>query len=219
MARAAPKLQCSFTAQLPEATGGVSDYVTFLTSELRVVTQDGEQFFAGTAALALMNLVGARRAGFTPVEVLADEAQWGDYAALFANDRPRHFAAAVKRAGAGREDCDNLLIFDRVEVLPEYRGNDLALRYYNTALLRFGAGCSLAVLKPFPLQCESTCDEPASKEEWRQALRLSDFSRDRRAATLRLKRHYERCGFKALRGSPLMLLDLTEWQALLGQAE
>jgi GNAT superfamily N-acetyltransferase len=145
--------------------------------------------------------------------------QWGDYAGLFDKDRPHRFTAAVERARADRGDCGNLLIFDRVEVLPEYRGNDLALRYYNAAILRFGAGCSLAVLKPFPLQCESTCDEPASKAAWRQSLRLSDFSRDRRAATVALKRHYERCGFKPLRGSPLMLLELTDWQAILRPAE
>ena len=174
---------------------------------------------AGTATLALINLTAARRAGLTPFDILVDEAQWGDYVSLFDKTQPHCFAASVERAHAWREECGNLLIFDRVEVLPEYRGNDLALRYYNTALLRFGANCSLAVLKPFPLQCESAGDEPASQEAWREALCLGEFSRDRRAGTGRLKRHYERCGFKALRGSPLMLLDLAKWQPTLRPTE
>jgi hypothetical protein len=67
MPRAVLQLQCSFTAQSPPASGKVDDYVTLLSSELRVLTEDGQLSFAGTAALALMNLTGARRAGLAPV--------------------------------------------------------------------------------------------------------------------------------------------------------
>jgi ribosomal protein S18 acetylase RimI-like enzyme len=88
----------------------------------------------------------------------------------------------------------NMLILDRLEILPQFRRQHLGLRYMRAAITRFGMGCRIAVMKPFPLQFADNVSKSNT----------ADF----RAATAKLKRYYAREGFESLRGSDLMILDL-----------
>ena len=90
---------------------------------------------------------------------------------------------------------------------PRYRGQQLGLQYVRAALSRFGIGCRLAAIKPFPLQFEGKMGSISGNEyvEPSKSM-LADFN----AATKKLKKYYAREGFISLRNSDLMILDLDE---------
>lgn len=97
----------------------------------------------------------------------------------------------------------NILILDRLEILPSFRGNQLGLAVMRGMIQRFSAGTGIVAIKPFPLQFEH---EPTDQRErdWRAALGLADLPRAQRPATAKLCRYYEKLGFVRLRGTPFM---------------
>jgi hypothetical protein len=114
------------------------------------------------------------------------------------------FSPAVRRIL--REDIGpsrDLLILDRLELLPAFRRQRLGLRYIRTAIKRLGSGCRIAALKPFPLQFEKALDHPDL--EWRARMNLDLLSSETCSAKATLKEYYK---FIPVRGSDLMILDL-----------
>lgn len=95
------------------------------------------------------------------------------------------------------DDSVNLLILDRLEILPEYRGEGLGLACLYRCMQQYQHGCGIVAMKPFPLQFEpvrgSEDDDP-----WRQSLNLKAFGRDEKACTKKLESYYRRLGFKIL---------------------
>jgi len=105
--------------------------------------------------------------------------------------------------------CRNILILDRLEILPRFRGQQLGLQYVRAAISRFGIGCRLAAIKPFPLQFEGKMGSVSGNETeyvGPSKSMLANFD----AATKKLKKYYAREGFISLRNSDLMILDLNE---------
>jgi hypothetical protein len=196
----------------PECSGRPADFVTTYRCDLNFNT-GGARTLVGVAELSVVNLVGARAFGLSPFDILADEERWGAYLELYDLKRPGCYIPAVERQRSSGlpGTLGNLLIFERVEILPAHRGQDMALRYHQTALQLFRSGCDFAVLMPFPLQYEWLAD-PDARREWRAAMELSQFPRDQRGGTMKLKRHYQRSGFEPLRGSALMLVNFAAWR-------
>jgi len=102
----------------------------------------------------------------------------------------------------------NVLILDRLEILPAFRGSRLGLAVMKAIIRRFSAGVGLVAIKPFPLQFEH---EPTDEREreWRAALRLTDLPRVERLATTKLCAYYQRLGFVRLRGTPFMVRSVS----------
>ena len=82
----------------------------------------------------------------------------------------------------------NVLILDRLEILPRFRSRGLGLVVMRRLIERFGAGAALVAIKPFPLQCEV---EGAGGEDgtWRSKMQLEEFTKHSRIATAKLRRH------------------------------
>src|SRR3569832_553202 len=62
----------------------------------------------------------------------------------------------------------NFLIFDRVELLPKYRGDGVGLLVLRSLMERNGAGAGVIGMKPFPLQLEL---KDANDSRWTRRLR------------------------------------------------
>jgi hypothetical protein len=129
--------------------------------------------------------------------------------ALFGNNAP-DFSNAVEIISEGAIDGFNLLILDRVEILPEFRGKLAGLKVLRHMMVRFSAGAGLIALKAFPLQFE--CEPSAESEKaWRTKLDLTGFEHDEELSKDKLQSYYERLGFKKLPGSAFMIFP-TGWQ-------
>jgi GNAT superfamily N-acetyltransferase len=89
----------------------------------------------------------------------------------------------------------NLLYIQRIEVKRQYRGKGIGLAAIRRAIDVLRVNCDVVALKPFPLQFEGKVNGTNRKEA--------------QAATTKLKHYYRRMGFRNLKGTGFMMLDLT----------
>ncbi|MES2024328.1 MAG: hypothetical protein V4448_02110 [Pseudomonadota bacterium] len=105
--------------------------------------------------------------------------------------------------------CDpffgNVLIIDRLEILPAFRSNNLGLFAMRRIIQRFGSGTSITAIKPFPLQFE--WNKHHDDDGWTEQLALPVFDKNSRSATARLKKYYRKLGFVSLPSTPFMFLE------------
>jgi hypothetical protein len=87
----------------------------------------------------------------------------------------------------------NILLIDRMEIDPPYRGRMIGLITLIKLIRRYQKGCSLAVIKPFPLQYAGVVK---GQEE--------AFERDRE----KLVRYYARLGFERIPGTDFYAISL-----------
>jgi hypothetical protein len=202
---------CTFRTEMSEWGGDGGPYLSEYEGELQVGLEDDVDEFhlAGRAKLFIVNPDAAEDDEEAPslFELLDLRGETAAYLPLLHSTKPNMFSPAVRRIL--REDTGpsrNMLILDRLELLPEFRRQRLGLRYIRTAIKRFGSGCRIAALKPFPLQFEKALDDPDL--EWRARMNLDLLSRETRSAQTTLKEYYSREGFIPVRGTDLMILDL-----------
>lgn len=69
---------------------------------------------------------------------------------------------------------------------------------------RLGIGAGIVAIMPFPLQHRGTNGHP---DEWESSLKLADLDQNKLRATTKLRRHYAKLGFKAMKGTPFMFLS------------
>lgn len=103
----------------------------------------------------------------------------------------------------GEYICDlNVLIVDRLEILPEFRGKKIGLACLRWCLQQYAHACGVVALKCFPLQFEcAEMGEPA----WRREMQFGKLSRDRKTSSAKLKKYYASLGFKVLPGNDIMV--------------
>lgn len=97
----------------------------------------------------------------------------------------------------------NVLIIDRLELLPKYRGRRNGLSIMRHIEKRFAIGVAVIAIKPYPLQFESKSFDEADK--WQTRLGLKKLSMDKRAATKKLRDYYGQLGYKRLPGTEFMV--------------
>jgi hypothetical protein len=103
----------------------------------------------------------------------------------------------------GEYICDmNILIIDRLEILPEFRGKKIGLASLIWCLRQYARQCGVVALKCFPLQFEcADIGDPG----WRQDMQYGKLSRDTKRSLAKLKKYYGSLGFKGLSGDDIMV--------------
>jgi GNAT superfamily N-acetyltransferase len=96
----------------------------------------------------------------------------------------------------------NVLIVDRLEILPEFRGKNIGLECLRLCLQQYARGCGVVALKCFPLQFE---DKRMSEPAWRRKMQLGKLSRNRQRSSAKLKKYYGSLGFMVLPGDDIMV--------------
>lgn len=98
---------------------------------------------------------------------------------------------------------NRLLILDRLEIKPEYRGKSLGLVANEITISALGVMCDLVALKAYPLQHELKHIENNNSPEERAA--LNGFEADEEKALQQLKAYYARSGFKSINDRHTMI--------------
>ena len=172
---------------------------------------------AGTTRLFILNADAADHDDVDLCELLDRRPETAAFIPLI-GEQPGSLSSDVYRLL--REETvlsTNLLLLDRLELLTQFRGQELGLKFMKAAITRFGMGCRIAVLKPFPLQFEGKMGTEyvgRGGQVVRQPPRDRTAAAKMRSATEKLKRYYARAGFVTLRGSELMILDLDKRREL-----
>ena len=95
----------------------------------------------------------------------------------------------------------NLLILNKLEILPRFRKKKLGLVVLRHMVERFSSGAELVAMKPFPLQFEAIRES----NEWRDQMELDRFPKFETATTKKLHDYYRKIGFVDLPGTPMMI--------------
>jgi len=178
------------------------DLFVFLDNEQE---NDDREHPAGQVRLFVLNADAAEREDENLFDVLDEREETAAYSPLLGDNAGNFSPAVCKILAEEMVFCRNMLILDRPEILPRFRGQQLGLKYVRAAISRFGIGCRLAAIKPFPLQFEGKMGTVGGSETVEPSKSmLADFD----VATKKLKQYYAREGFVALRKSDLMILDL-----------
>lgn len=160
---------------------------------------------AGRMRLFVTEFTAAEDAGFSALDLLDHDASTEEYAMLLGREAGNYSPAVLKILGEEFVSSHDMLIIDRLELLPAYRGQGLGLKCMQTCIRHFAKGCRIAAIKPYPLQFEYAA---SNRDQWDAGLTLSSLSRQKRASLKRLKEHYAQLGFQHVRGTQLMILDL-----------
>ena len=102
----------------------------------------------------------------------------------------------------------NVLIIDRLELLPGYRGKNLGLTIMRRLIQRFSAGAGVVAIKPFPLQFEHSIPDE-NKSSWHSEMQLSSFRETEGDSLQKLQTHYRKLGFVEMKATPHMFLSTT----------
>ena len=98
----------------------------------------------------------------------------------------------------------NLLILDRLEILPEFRGNDYSRRIIDDGIKNFGSNAGLMALKAFPLQLEYH-DENKLQDDWNKRMNIDRTDKDEKKAFTKLISYYRKLGFKKINKNNIMV--------------
>ncbi|MDQ0024336.1 GNAT superfamily N-acetyltransferase [Variovorax paradoxus] len=113
----------------------------------------------------------------------------------------------VKLLTGGERWAPNILILDRLEILPRFRGRGVGLRTLRWLQFQFGTGCGIVAMKPFPLQFEGgKPSENAGKASFVK-LGLDSFDNNFDRALGKLRAYYAKLGFVRVPGTPFMVAD------------
>lgn len=93
----------------------------------------------------------------------------------------------------------NICIFERMTILPEYRGLGIGAKFVKDRYNFFSSACGLIVMQPFPLQLEAV--GPGGRmDEFERNMKFEELEQDTRKATKSLKDYYKRIGYISVRG-------------------
>lgn len=162
----------------------------------------------GSFKAIFVDVIGARDQQISGFEVFDTDQITCDYfMGLYKVPNVSFKSEVLSLAKTPSNGNPNLLILDRLSILPEYRGHAFGLEALRALILRFRVGAGLIAMKPFPLQFEEPdgSDDDELMEE-RGNLKLEAFPTDKLIATKRLCKHYTKLGFKKVPATDYMVL-------------
>lgn len=191
-------------------------FVQHFTGEVQVWNQNVDDLRAGWFRAIFMDIVSTIDEDYSVFDMFDYDATTFDYYSdLYeANGEVRGNVMHLIYGRHGWKWAPNLLILDRLEILPEHRGKGIGLIALWGLIRWAGVGAGIVAMKPFPLQCEPKPDNETWRARW-NALQLDALPKDHDEAAAKLRRYYKRLGFKLLPGSDIMVRSaLTELPAL-----
>lgn len=164
---------------------------------------------AGRFRVYYADFESAENHGVSAFEVLDTHQHTCEYAEAILGSNEAPFSARLQKLLGDEIWNFNLLILDRVEILPKYRGGGVGLLVLTTLIERLGAGAGVVGMKPFPLQLEPKQSRDSSG--WAKRLRLDDLPRDEKVAKEKLKQYYRKLGFVDMKSTPFMFRSMA-WE-------
>jgi hypothetical protein len=183
-------------------------YVNKIDGDICVNHEDTTRTKIGSFKAIFVDVIGARDQQISGLEVFDTDQITCDYfMGLYKVPNVSFKSEVLSLAKTPSNGNPNLLILDRLSILPEYRRHSFGLEALRALILRFRVGAGLIAMKPFPLQFEEP-DEDSDHElmEERGNLKLEAFPTDKLIATRKLCKHYAKLGFKKVPTTDYMIL-------------
>lgn len=198
----------NFKTQMVVGSGEPNDFLSHYQGDVELYdTERDKPICAAKLSVFLVHADAAERAGMPLYDVLDADSKTAPFLALLHESEAGNFSSDV--LGILKDDfamSRDMIILDRIEILPEFRGKRLAYRVTQGLVDRWAAGNRIVALKAFPLQFEFSTKKRSDK--WGRRMKFGALPKGRRKAAARLKKYYSNMGFVSVRGTDLMIRDL-----------
>jgi len=195
---------------------GPDNYLITVEGKILCLDDSDEERVAGKLRIFFADLDGAADAGHDPLYILDMQAGTAPFYATLFDPETNDFKKGVYRLAGGDIFSRDLLILDRLEILPAYRGNRLGLACLYRCIQQYWHGCGLVALKCFPLQFEVHTDRP-NTDGWRQKMEMEGLGTELRSCQLKLEKYYGLLGFKKVGRTEFMILNPSHARPRLGE--
>lgn len=166
---------------------------------------DDEPVVAGKLSFCVVDVYGAQQFGISLSELFDQTAElWDCYTLLF--DPVTETLSTQFEETFDYAPSANILLLNRLEILPTFRKRRIGLAAIARTLTLFGGDCGYAVLKAAPLQFESRNSGEESKRF--AEMQLAHFGEDKERALGKLQAYYARLGFRPIGNDGWMALNL-----------
>jgi len=205
-----------YTANSGIAPGGDYEFILEIHGQIQGSDpeNDGPEVNLGTMDLYLVRVGMAINEGARLYDVFDTYQETMDLAEVVYDDDFTGFSAAVHRRFEDADPSGDILLLHRLTLDPLVRGQRLGLAAMHQAVRDWSSGCSLVVMKPFPLQFEANAK---GSPTWHE-LRLDRFPSRKKAAFVKLVDYYRPLGFKRLGRSEFFgyctYNRMVSWEAL-----
>ena len=186
------------------------DYIYPICGRIVEMNNDESDTLVGKFRLYYVDIAAAINTGYTNVFDIFDahsDSTADYYDSLFDPDTV-DFSEKLQQLFDYEIFEQSVLIIDRLELLPGYRGKNLGLIIMRRLIQRFSAGAGIVAIKPFPLQFEQSF-AAENKSSWHVEMQLSSFRETKRDSIRKLRSYYGKLGFVEMKGTPHMFLSTT----------
>jgi GNAT superfamily N-acetyltransferase len=160
---------------------------------------------AGKLRIFYADLVRGMAEGVRPFDILDTRSETAVFYPVLFDPKTDDFKRSIYRLACDEIYSHNLLILDRVEILPAYRGRGLGLACLYRCIQQYCHGCGLVALKCFPLQFE--VEGAAPEEGWARRMKSGDLGGGLASCREKLLGYYARLGFERVGKSEFMILN------------
>ncbi len=108
--------------------------------------------------------------------------------------------------GETEVDSSNLLVINRLELLPKWRKKSIGKRVIKDIIWRFSGCFGLVMLKAFPLQQEFQYANN-QKSPWETEMKMADFSQDEKFSNYKIFAYYLSLGFSKLENTDYFYMN------------
>jgi GNAT superfamily N-acetyltransferase len=182
-----------------------TDFVYEYKGNIIGLTEDEHRHIVGRFKVYYADIANGVNAGLGLLDVLDAYATTYEFSALFEDG---DFSETVQKRCSYELFYSNIMIIERIEILPRFRGKGFGPEVLKRLVHRFGHGASLVALKAFPLQFEKNLPSEEQTSAWRKKMRLHDFPTTESLAKKALRAYYKNLGFLAPPKSELMFANL-----------
>jgi len=182
------------------------DFIYETKGKIVTIDESDQEMLVGKFRLYYVDLTNAYNQGASIFFMLDSHSQTAEFLELIDDSNGFEFSKSLLGLLNHEVFENNILILNRLEILPHYRGKNIGLIIMRRLIQRFSSGAGIVAIKPFPLQFEI---ELPDERQWRNELQLSNLHKSEQYATKKLRQYYRRLGFVGMEGTPLMFISTT----------
>ena len=152
--------------------------------------------------------IDLENSGNDPYFLLDIRSELAPYTALYDSETASFKDELLVKAG---DDIwsTNLLVVDRIEILPEFRGEGISKMIFQDAIRLFSPRTDLVAIKCFPIQFEAKIPDH-KPSAWEKMMELDKLDPNEKTATKRLMSFYESLGFIPFGNDGIMVKSITK---------
>lgn len=204
------RIQFEMATSLPQDNMIPEEYVTYISGKIEIYNEIKDDFvLAGKIQLYYCDMLSACINGCSLFEVMdGHSATLEEFFAILYNPTTEEMKPFVSELlDIEIDECDkNILIFNRIEILPDYRGHGITKQVVNHCIRLFSNNCNVISLQCYPLQLSKLDEEDIDDIQWHNSLQLDKLEQDKKKAQKSLSSYYKGLGFIRIPRTNFMLI-------------